>query len=268
MALYDPTKIPGDVYDTHTHLNDDSMFHDVAAYVGRAQEYRVTKMNVVGYDLQGNSRAIEIAEKFYDEGVRAVIGWQPDDTAGFNAENEALLREQLTNPVVVGVGETGLDYYFEGFDKETQLKAFYKHIELAQEFEKPLTVHMRESFDDVYKAFKDFNFSNFVMHSYSGNADQAEKLLALGGYLSFSGMVTFKKSTDIQEAAKIAPLNKILVETDAPYLAPVPYRGKMNEPAYTRYVVDDLAKTLDMNRDELAKITTENAVNLWNFNKQ
>jgi TatD DNase family protein len=260
MALYDPTKTPGNVFDTHTHLNDDSMFHDVAAYVGRAQEFRVMNMNVVGYDNQGNSRALEIAHNFAGEGVRAIIGYQPDDSAQFD---EALLRSQLQDDLVVGVGETGLDYFHEGFDKKVQTESFLKHIELAQEFELPLTIHMRDSFDDMYQILKDTGVNNFIMHSFAGDTKQAEKLLELGAYISFSGMITFKNATEIKEAAHIVPLEKMLVETDAPYLAPTPNRGKMNEPAFTKYVVDGLAEVLEMDRDELAKITTQNAVRLF-----
>ncbi|MDR2660641.1 MAG: TatD family hydrolase [Lactobacillaceae bacterium] len=265
MVLYDPTKIPGDVYDTHTHLNDDSMFHDVAAYIGRANEYRVMQMNVVGYDLQGNQRAIEIAEQ--NENVYAIVGWQPDSTNEFDDEKLDILKEQIKNPNVVGIGETGLDYHFEGFNKNKQIDSFEKHLQLAKDNNLPVTIHMRDAFEDVYSILKKFDIHEFIMHSFGGDQKQAQKLLELGGYISFSGMVTFKKANNIQEAAKIVPLNKMLVETDAPYLAPVPYRGKMNEPAYTRFVVDGLSEILNIKRDELAKITTKNAQTLWNTSK-
>ncbi|MDN6900608.1 TatD family hydrolase [Oenococcus sicerae] len=263
MTIYDPTKIPGDVYDTHTHLNDDALYHDVAAYVGRAHEFRVMEMNVVGYDPQGNQRAIQIAHDFADQGIRAIIGFQPEDTDKFDAAAEKLLRQQLNDPTVIGVGETGLDWHWKNFDRDQQLTAFEKHLDLAAEFDLPVTIHMRDSFDDVYRILQERSVKKFEMHSFAGTVDQAEKLVALGGYISFSGMATFKNTSEIHEAAKSVPLDRILVETDAPYLAPVPKRGQTNEPAWTKFVVDGLAKLLEIDRNQLAKITRENAYRVW-----
>ncbi|MCV3296525.1 MAG: TatD family hydrolase [Oenococcus sp.] len=263
MTIYDPTKIPGDVYDTHTHLNDDALYHDVAAYVGRAHEFRVMEMNVVGYDAQANLRAIQIAHDFADEGVRAIVGFQPEDTGGFDAAAQELLRQQLSDPAVIGVGETGLDWHFKGFDRQTQLAAFEKHLQLATEFDLPVTIHMRDSFDDIYRILQEQGIKKFEMHSFAGDWHQAEKLVNLGGYISFSGMVTFKNAKEIHEAAKVVPLDRLLVETDAPYLAPVPNRGKTNEPAWTKFVVDGLAAILGIDRDELAQITMRNGHRLW-----
>lgn len=266
MALYDPTKTPSDVFDTHTHLNDDSMYHDVAAYIGRAHEYRVMQMNVVGFDNIGNKRAIQIANDFIDSGVRAIIGYQPEDVEEFD---EHLLKKQIIeNDSVVGVGETGLDYFHEGFDREKQIETFEKHIEIAKELNLPITIHMRDAFEDMYSILKNNRVENFVMHSFAGDVFQAEKLLELGANLSFSGIVTFKNAQEIKEAAKITPLEKMLVETDAPYLAPTPNRGKMNEPAYTRFVVDSLAETLEISRDQLAEVTFNNSIKLWRNNER
>ncbi|MHA5093973.1 TatD family hydrolase [Oenococcus oeni] len=263
MAIYDPTKTPGDVYDTHTHLNDDALYHDVAAYVGRAREFRVMEMNVVGYDPKGNQRAIQIAHDFSDKGIRAIVGFQPEDTNKFDQSAEEVLRKQLSDPVVIGVGETGLDWHWKGFDRDAQINSFERHLDLAAEFDLPTTIHMRDSFEDLYRILKERRLSKFEMHSFAGGPEQAEKLVDLGAYIGFSGMVTFKNAKEIHEAAKVVPLDRILVETDAPYLAPVPNRGKTNEPAWTKFVVDGLAKVLEIDRNQLAKITVENAHRLW-----
>lgn len=261
MSIYDPTKMPADSYDSHTHLNDDDLYRDVEAYVGRAEEFRVMEMNVVGYDAKGNQRALAIAEQF--ENVHAILGFQPDSAKEFDEEAQKILATQLKNPVVVGVGETGLDYYWDNSTREEQKAAFIKHIELAQEFDLPITIHSRDAYDDVYEILKAHNVNKGVMHSFAGSVEQAQKFQDLGLYISFSGVVSFKKAEEVRDAARNVQLDRLLVETDAPYLAPVPNRGKRNEPAYVKYVVDALAEAINMDAKELAKLTTDNAHNLW-----
>jgi len=264
MAIYDPTKRPADAFDTHTHLNDEVFWHDVAAYWARARESRVMEMNIVGYDTVGNQRAIEIAREF--EGANAIVGWQPEDIRDFDEKALATLREQLSDPVVVGVGEMGLDYYWEeNPSKEDQIAAFKTQLELAKEFKKPVTVHSRDAFDDTYAVLKASGVEEFggVMHSFTGDAEEAKRFLDLGMYISFSGIATFKNAHEVHEAVKAVPLDRILVETDAPYLAPTPFRGKQNEPMYVFQTLTNIAEQLGMTYNELAKITTENAHRLW-----
>ncbi|CAK8053620.1 TatD family hydrolase [Eupransor demetentiae] len=256
MAIYDPTQKLEPSYDAHTHLNDDKLFRDVPAYLGRAHEFEVREMNVVGYDRVGNQRALEIAQN--NDGVYAVLGYQPEDTAEFDEAARAELAEQVKEDKVVGIGETGLDYHWD-IPKEQQTQAFLKHIELAKETGLPLVIHNREAFDDVYAILKDSGLKKVIIHSFSGTPEQARAWVELGYYVSFSGVVTFKKAQEVRDAAHVVPVDKILVETDAPYLAPVPVRGKTNEPAFVKFVIDDLAKTLDMPVQHLAEITRTNA---------
>ncbi|MGX7051170.1 TatD family hydrolase [Leuconostoc palmae] len=261
MAIYDLTKTPADSFDTHTHLNDDKLFHDVPAYIGRANELRVMEMNIVGYDAKGNERALEIANAH--DNIYAVLGFQPEDTAAFDENAEKLLAEQLKQSKVVGVGETGLDYYWDTPSRDIQKKAFEKHLQLAKQYDLPVIIHNRDAFEDVYEILKKSGVKKGVMHSFSGTPDQAKAFLDLGMYISFSGVVTFKKADDVRESAKAVPLERILVETDAPYLAPTPFRGKDNEPAFVKYVIDSLADTLDLSPKELSDITRENAHRLF-----
>lgn len=265
MPIYDPTKMPANSFDTHTHLNDDAFWNELDAYVARAHEFRVMEMNVVGYDATGNERALEIAHKY--DGVNAIIGFQPEDAKFFNDETAAVLRDQLNDPVVVGLGEMGLDYHWDTSSRADQLKAFEQQLEWAKELNKPVTIHSRDAMDDVYSILKNAHVGEFggVMHSFTGNAAEAEKFLDLGMYISFSGIVTFKNSKDVQAAAKVVPLDRMLVETDAPYLAPTPLRGKQNEPAFVKYVVDGLAAQLEMDDKELATQTRANAHKLWSL---
>ena len=211
---------------------------------------------MVGYNKVGNARALEIAHE--NDGVYAVLGYQPEDTPDFDEAAAAELEEQLKDPSVVGVGETGLDYHWDT-DRDVQMKSFLAHIALAKKYDLPVIIHNRDAFNDVYRVLKEQGVKKAVIHSFSGTAEQAKAWADLGYYVSFSGVVTFKKANDVREGAKVVPLNQILVETDAPYLAPTPYRGKTNEPGWTKYVVDSLAETLDMDRDELASKTVENA---------
>ena len=266
MAIYDPTKKPADSFDTHTHLNDDAFWSDVAAYWARAREYRVMEMNVVGYDGTGNQRAIEIAHEF--EGINAIVGWQPEDINGFLPEEIDVLREQLKDEEVIGIGEMGLDYYWDTTTPAAQKVAFQTQLELAKEANLPVTIHSRDAFDDTYAMLKDSDVKNFggVMHSFTGDENEVKRFLDLGMYISFSGIVTFKNAKDIQAALKVVPLDRLLVETDAPYLAPVPMRGKQNEPMFVRHTIQWVADALEMDYNEVADITRQNAHDLWRLN--
>jgi TatD DNase family protein len=264
MATYDPTNRPADAYDTHTHLNEDVFWDDVATYWDRAREFRVVEMNNIGYDREGNERAIEMAHKF--EGMHAIIGWQPGDVAGFTDEEFDILKVQAQDEVVVGLGEMGLDYYWESNPSpEIQKAAFSRQLALAKELNLPVTIHARDASDDVYELLKAHNVSDFggVMHSFTGDAEEAKRFLDLGMYISFSGMVTFKNAKEIKEALQVVPLDRLLVETDAPFLAPTPMRGKQNEPMFVRHTIESVAEQLGMTYNELAEITKNNAHRLW-----
>ncbi|GAK31782.1 TatD family deoxyribonuclease [Weissella oryzae SG25] len=265
MAIYDPTKRPADSFDTHTHLNDDAFWHDVAAYWARAREYRVVEMNIVGYDTVGNERAIEIAHEF--EGAHAIVGWQPEDINGFGPAELATLRKQLSDPAVIGLGEMGLDYYWDTTTPADQKKAFQAQLDLAKEFKLPVTIHARDAFDDVYAMLKENDVAQFggVMHSFAGDENEVKRFLDLGMYISFSGIATFKNAKEVQKAVQVVPRDRLLVETDAPYLAPVPLRGKQNEPMFVRHTIDNLANQLGMEYNELAELTRENAHRLWHL---
>lgn len=249
-------------YDSHTHLNDDTFYNDLTTHIERAHKLDVMEMNVVGYDALGNQRAIEIARQF--DGVHALVGFQPEDTPKFNTHELDILAEQLQDPVVVGVGEIGLDYHWDT-PVDAQNYAFDTQLDLAKQLKLPVAIHSRDAMDDVYAKLNAAHVQDFggVIHSFTGDVEDAKRFLDLGLYISFSGIVTFKNAKDIQAAAKIVPLERMLVETDAPFLAPTPYRGKQNEPAYVKYVIDSLAAQLEIEPQTLSKQTTANAHTLW-----
>lgn len=252
-----------EIFDTHTHLN-------VAPFLGKADEeialarhMQVTRMNIVGFDSDTIAEAIRLAETY--ESLYATIGWHPTEAPSYTREVEANLIKHLSHPKVIAVGEIGLDYHWMTASKEQQIEVFKRQIQLAKDHQRPFVVHTREALEDTYQVLCDVGVGEAggIIHSYSGSLEMAQKFVDLGMMISFSGVVTFKKALDVQEAAVGLPLNKILVETDAPYLAPVPKRGKENKTAYTRYVVDKIAELRGISSKEVAEATYENAMALF-----
>lgn len=252
-----------EIYDSHTHLNDEPFFDDVPAFLARAQHYQVTEMNIVGSNQLLNQRALELAHRYYQ--LHAVIGWHPEEFSDYQAATLDKLVNQLADPAVVAVGEIGLDYYWDQDHHELQKQMLLDQISLAQQFHLPIVIHCREALAELYDILKMIDISAIggVMHSFSGDVDWAKKFLDLGMYLSFSGVVTFNSAHEVQASAQYVPADRILVETDAPYLTPMPYRGKQNEPAFTAFVVEKLAQLRQVGPDELAQVTTGNAQQLF-----
>lgn len=251
------------IYDSHTHLNDEPFFDDVPAFLARAQHYQVTEMNIVGSNQLLNQRALELAHRYHQ--LHAVIGWHPEEFSDYQVATLDQLANQLADPAVVAVGEIGLDYYWDQDHHELQKQMLLDQISLAQQFHLPIVIHCREALAELYDILKmtDISAIGGVMHSFSGDVDWAKKFLDLGMYLSFSGVVTFNSAHEVQASAQYVPADRLLVETDAPYLTPMPYRGKQNEPAFTAFVVEKLAQIRQVEPDELAQVTTENARQLF-----
>ncbi|MGT2964667.1 TatD family hydrolase [Streptococcus acidominimus] len=251
------------IFDTHTHLNVKEFEGRIEEELALAAEMGVTRMNVVGFDEQTIKCALDLAERH--EQIYATIGWHPTEAGAYNDEVEQRLRRQLQHEKVVALGEIGLDYHWMTASKEVQEQVFRRQIALSKELELPFVVHTRDALEDTYAIIKKEGVGprGGIMHSYSGSLEMAERFIELGMSISFSGVVTFKKATDIQEAATYLPLDKILVETDAPYLAPVPRRGRENRTAYTRYVVDKIAELRGLSVEEVASATYTNAQKIF-----
>ena len=256
-----------ELIDNHTHLNDEPFRGKEKYYLDRAEDLGVTKVICAGQDPDFNQRAVDLAQKY--DNVYAMVGYCPDVAKDYDQAAEDKLIEQLKLPKVVAMGEIGLDYYWMEDPKEVQEKVFRRQIAIAREMNLPFSVHTREALEDTYRILKDEKISDIggIMHSFSGDAEWMKKFLDLGLHISFSGVVTFKKALDVQEAAMAVPLERMLVETDAPYLAPVPYRGKRNEPGYTRYVVEKIAELRQLTFEEVAEQTRVNAHRLFRIDK-
>lgn len=254
------------IFDSHTHLNAEQFNDDIPETVARAQELGVTEMAVVGFDSMTIEKSLELNQQY--PGIYSIIGWHPTEAGSYTADIEKGLQERLTLPKVVALGEIGLDYHWMEDPKDVQERVFRRQIAIAREMKLPISIHMREAIEDTYKILQDEKIHDIggIMHSFSGDLEWAKRFLDLGMHISFSGVVTFKKALEVQEAAAGVPLDKLLVETDAPYLAPVPYRGKRNEPGYTRYVVEKIAELRNLPFEEVAEQTRNNAHRLFRLN--
>ena len=253
------------IFDTHTHLNVDNFAGKEAEEIAFARELGVTKMNIVGFDAETIEKSLALSRQ-YDE-LYSTIGWHPTEAGSYTQEVEDMLVSHLHDPKVIALGEIGLDYHWMTAPKETQEQVFRRQIQLSKDLDLPFVVHTRDALDDTYEIIKSEGVGprGGIMHSYSGSLEMAERFIQLGMMISFSGVVTFKKAVDVQEAAQNLPLDKILVETDAPYLAPVPKRGRENRTAYTRYVVDKIAELRGLMSEEVAQATYENALRIFNL---
>lgn len=256
------------IFDTHTHLNVEQFEGEEADVIKRAKELAVTRFAVVGFDTPTIEKALRLSEIF--EEVVAIVGWHPVEAHAYTPEIEKTLITQLTHPKVVAMGEMGLDYYWDDSTPEEQERVFRRQIAIAKEMKLPIVIHNRDATEDCYRILKEEDIRDIggIMHSYNGDVEYMKRFLDLGMHISFSGVVTFKNAPQVRECAKIVPLDRFLVETDAPYLAPVPYRGKRNETGYTRYVVETIAKEREMAWEEIARASTENAMKLFRFEER
>ena len=252
------------IFDSHTHLNAEQFNEDIPETIQRAQEMGVTKMAVVGFDTPTIEKSLQLSHDYPN--IYSIIGWHPTEAGSYTKEIENKLQEQLTLPKVVALGEIGLDYHWMEDPKDVQIEVFKRQIQLSKDHNLPFIVHTRDALEDTYAVIKEVGVEprGGIIHSFSGSLEIAKRFIELGMMISFSGVVTFKKALDVQEAVQKLPLDKILVETDAPYLAPVPKRGRENRTAYTRYVVDKIAELRGLTSEEVAKATSDNAKRLFN----
>ena len=251
------------IFDTHTHLNVANFEGKEQEEIDFAHELGVTKMNIVGFDKKTIEKSLLLSSQYPE--LYSTIGWHPTEAGSYNQEIENMIVANLNNPKVIALGEIGLDYHWMEDPKEVQIEVFKRQIQLSKDYNLPFVVHTRDALEDTYEVIKEAGVGSCggIMHSYSGSLEMAERFIDLGMVISFSGVVTFKKATDIQKAAQLLPLDKILVETDAPYLAPVPKRGHENRTAYTRYVVDKIAELRNLTSEEVANATYQNAMRIF-----
>ncbi|WP_417318210.1 TatD family hydrolase [Emcibacter sp.] len=252
------------IVDSHCHLNYGSMTEDMEGVIQRAREAGVGTMLAINARLSEYDEVLTIAENH--ENVWCTVGSHPHEAEkepGITAEQ---LIEMTRPQKVVGIGETGLDYFYEHAPRELQKENFHAHIAASRETGLPLIVHARDADEDTASLMKEEMGKGAypaVIHCFTASRALAEACLEMGFYISISGIVTFNSAKDLQETVKIIPRDRLLIETDAPYLAPVPKRGKPNEPSYVKYTAEFLAGHLGMEFEELARITTDNFFSLF-----
>ena len=248
--------------DSHCHLDFPDLANRMPDVLQRMQESGVDVAVCIGVNLEDFPKVIALAEQHSQ--LYATVGVHPEYTDVEDPDEERLLALAL-HPKVIAIGETGLDYNWQKDKPEWQRDRFRTHIRAAKRCGKPLVVHTRDSAVDTLRVLKEEGADTVggVMHCFTENWDIGRQALDLGFYLSFSGIVTFKNATIVKEVAQKCPLDRLLVETDSPYLAPVPYRGKPNEPAYVRYVAEEIAKLRSLSIGAVHQATTDNFYSLF-----
>ncbi len=244
--------------DSHCHLDDARFAEDLEAVIDRAAAAGVTRILSIGTGdgPPGIDCAVRIAERF--ESVRATIGVHPHDAAKVTPQTLDDLRALASHRKVVAFGEIGLDYHYDFSPREAQREVFAAQLALARELNLPIVIHTREAWDDTVDLLKRRWSGPGIMHCFTGTPEQAAEALALGLHLAFGGAVTFKTADQIREAARITPDDRLLLETDAPYMTPVPNRGKRNEPAMMTETVRKLTEVRGTTAEHIAQVTTAN----------
>jgi TatD DNase family protein len=243
--------------DTHCHLTFDELANDVEAVVARSQAAGVTGWITVGTDTEHNRKAIELAGKFGN--MYASVGTHPHDAKDVIAETMAELQKLAQNEKVVAIGETGLDFHYNYSEPPDQKRVFATQLKIADELNLPVIVHCREAFDETMEILEQFgsDVKKVVFHCFSGSAEQAKIVLDSGFYISFTGVVTFKNAEKTRDAAKIVPLDRLMLETDCPYMSPAPMRKqKINEPALMIHAAGFLAELKGMDLADFAEAVT------------
>lgn len=253
-------------FDTHAHYDDERFEKDRQDVLEKIYKSGVTKCINVGCSIETSIKSIELAKKY--EFIYAMIGIHPSEVPQTEdmlwKDIEKIKDLAVKNKKIVAIGEIGLDYHYDGFDKEMQQKAFIKQIELANELNLPISIHTRDAIDDTINIIRKYKISNGgILHCCPFNPELVKHGLEQGLHIAFGGTCTFKNSRNAKEIINMVPLDKILIETDSPYLSPEPFRGTRNDSSNLKYVVEKIAEFKDMKPEDIAKITYENAMKLF-----
>ena len=251
-----------ELIDTHAHL--DMLEGYAEYYIEQAAENGVGKIIIPAIEPEGYPTIVELSERF--KNVYFQLGLFPSEAKKWKPEFTDIIRELAKHPKCVGIGEIGLDYYWDKSFNEKQKEVFIEQIKLANELKLPITVHDREAHEDCLKILDSYNNeSKIIFHCFSGDVDFMKQIIERNYFLAIGGIVTFKKASILHEVAKEVPLKNLMLETDCPYLAPVPYRGKENQPAYIKYVAEEIAKLKNISVDDIIDATTSNAKKVFNI---
>lgn len=253
------------LFDSHAHLDASKFNGDRDQVIKRAFENDVQLIMNPGADYESSVAAVELSEKY--DFIYAAVGIHPHDAKSLDDMMLSLLKAMARKKKVKAIGEIGLDYYYEHSPRETQKYWFRKQLQLAKDLKMPVIIHDRDANQDVFDILREEESfkTGVLLHCYSGSAELARQYVKLGAYISIAGPVTFKNSRKLIEVVKTVPLDRLMIETDSPYLTPEPYRGKRNESSHVKYVAEKIAEIKEISYDEVAKATTENAKKFFNI---
>ena len=244
--------------DSHCHLDHEPLLSDLTNVIKRSKDIGIKKLLTISTSYESFKRVAKIVNE--DEMIYGTIGIHPHETTEDKITSDFILKNLDINPKIIGIGETGLDFFYNNSDKVNQIISFNEHIEAAIRSDKPLIIHSRDAENETFEILNEYKSKNIkiLMHCFTGTKPFAEKLLTLNAYFSASGIITFKNTQDLQETFKFLPLDKVLIETDSPFLAPVPNRGKKNEPSFIDYTAQKLADIKNISKIDIINSTTNN----------
>ena len=244
--------------DSHCHLDHEPLLGDLSNVIKRSKEVGIKKLLTISTSYESFDRIKNIIQK--DEMIYGTIGIHPHETTKNKITSDIIVKNITENEKIIGIGETGLDFYYNNSDKNDQINSFKEHIEASIKTNSPLIIHSRDAEVETFEILSKYKNQNLkiLMHCFTGSKDFAKKLITLNAFFSASGIITFKNSLELQETFKFLPLDRILIETDSPFLAPVPNRGKKNEPSFIDYTAQKLADIKSISKSEIANLTTNN----------
>ena len=243
--------------DSHCHLDQDPLFKNLKDVVSRSKNIGIEKILTICTTIDSFKNVLNIVK--FDDIIYGTFGIHPHETKNYTVSKNDIIKQILPDNKIIGIGETGLDFYYNNSNKDSQLKSFENHIEAAVELNVPLIVHSRNAENETFELLKNKNNKlKILMHCFTGSSSFANELMTLDAFFSASGIITFNNSLELQNTFKKIPLDKLLIETDSPFLSPVPMRGKKNEPSFIRYTLEKLSEIKKIDKLELDKITTAN----------
>ena len=251
--------------DSHCHLDHDPLLENLTEVITRSKEIGITKLLTICTTLESFENIKAIIEK--DEMIYGTYGIHPHEAKNNQVDKQTIIRSVNENVKIIGIGETGLDFFYNYSDRERQISSFIEHIEASIELNKPIIIHSRDAEKETFEILNSYKGRNLkiLMHCFTGSLEFSKKLQTLDAFFSASGIITFKNSTDLQNTFKTIPLEKLLIETDSPFLAPIPMRRKKNEPSFIKYTLEKLSTLKETTIDKMSIITTDNFNKLFNL---
>ena len=253
--------------DSHCHLDHEPLSTNLKEVISRSKAIGINKLLTICTTINSYENILKIVE--IDPIIYGTFGIHPHETDNDKVSKNEIVKKIKLNKKIIGVGETGLDFHYNNSDKESQLMSFKKHIEASIELNIPLIIHSRNAESETYNVLHEFIKDNLkiLMHCFTGSSDFSKKMLSLGAYISLSGIITFNKSKELQKTASSIPIDRLLIETDSPYLAPIPKRGSANEPSFIKYIAMKLAGIKQISYDDLLVHTSNNFNKLFSLNQ-